>query len=254
MHGGRGRTALAAPPPCGPPSLLQEEALRLLVTDVRYFLEANNGVVCGPEWGRHLLTRRVRYDSEEVGAAQALTWERMAPALPEQRNCGLVPATAVARDGVKALLEDPSLTVLPRESWPPHQRAGRCHHVATDREVIKEGLVRVGLCAVLDPQQLAAGPSGAIQNGWFGVGKGKYLEGRERDPDAEALRFIMNFVPLNAVSKPVLGDVEQLPYMGQWSNLQLEAWEGALCVVLRRHCLHVLCHPYPCSLVAVYVL
>ena len=55
--------------------------------------------------------------------------------------------------------------------------------------------------------------------------EGEVLDEESRDPDKEILRFIMNFVPLNKLSKPIIGDVEQLPYMGQWSNLQLEAWE-----------------------------
>ena len=35
----------------------------------------------------------------------------------------------------------------------------------------------------------------------------------------------MNFQPANALLTPISGDVAKLPYMGQWSNLQLLAWQ-----------------------------
>eukprot|EP00974_Lingulodinium_polyedra_P050474 4854429-Lingulodinium_polyedra.AAC.1 len=77
------------------------------------------------------------------------------------------------------------------------------------------------------------------------MGKGKYLEGHSGDPDFDILRFITHFVPFNAVFRPVLGDVEQLPYIGQWSNLQLEAW--ACRVALGGHLARVLRHQHPGS-------
>ena len=50
-------------------------------------------------------------------------------------------------------------------------------------------------------------------------------KGHQGDPDYEVMRFIMKVVPLNSVSLSIDGFVEQLPYMGQWSNLLLESWE-----------------------------
>ena len=225
MHAGRGQTALAAVSHHGPASPSQASALEALQDDVLYFLKINGGVVRGLDWAKHLVTRRVSYQMEEMGAAQPLSWARMAPGLPSGTSCGRVPAVEIAEPGMRELLEDPSLTMLPASLWPAKGLVGRCHHVITDKDKIADGLLGVGRCVSLPLEEVACCRSGPLLNGWFGVGKGKYLPGGDGDPDAEILRFIMNFVPLNALSKPIIGDVEQLPYMGQWSNLQLEMWE-----------------------------
>jgi len=90
---------------------------------------------------------------------------------------------------------------------------------------IRSGLRERGMVTTLPRRGVARGRGGELRNGWFGIGKDKYLPDCPPEPDFEILRFIMNFVPLNGVSMPVLGDVTQLPYMGQWSNLQLQSWE-----------------------------
>ena len=136
------------------------------------------------------------------------------------------PATSLAHPGVRRLLENPEMTLRPRSEWGPHGLTAPCHHAAADSAAIVEGLTNIGLLQRFPLSSTARCDAGPLLSGWFGVGKGKYLPGGEGDPDQEILCFIMNFVPLNAVSCPIEGGVEQLPYIGQWSNLHLDAWEA----------------------------
>ena len=210
----------------GPPSEAQAEALRLLDKDIAYFLTFNGGTLAHMDWAKLITTRRVEYSGKEAGAPTRLSWARMTPALPSAEACGRVPATSLAHPGIKRLLENPDMTLRPRSEWGPSGLTAPCHHVAADSAAIVNGLANIGLMQYVPLASAARCEAGPLLSGWFGVGKGTYLPGGEGDPDQEILRFIMNFVPLNAVSSPIDGDVEQLPYMGQWSNLHLDAWEA----------------------------
>ena len=72
---------------------------------------------------------------------------------------------------------------------------------------------------------MAAGANGEILNGWFGVGKGKHLPDLPEEEENEVLRFIMHFVPANSIMDAITGDVSALPFMGQWTSLQLLSWQ-----------------------------
>ena len=157
LHQGRGKTAVASlsPEVLGPATEEQLEALRLIEEDVKYFVGMCSGPVPARDWPSHLATRRVSYNLEEVGAAVPLSWERMSPALPNKATCGLVPATAIAKGAVKALLEEPNLTVRRPDEWGSGRLTARCHHVPKERQRIIAGLLDVGLVVPLAPGRVA---------------------------------------------------------------------------------------------------
>ena len=225
MHAGRGRPTHRHQPVQGPASDAQSAALGRLEADVLYFLERNKGVVPDADWPKLLLTRRVGYDGQEVGAAQPVELRRVLPALPSAENCGRICATEIATGQVREALLDPGLTVKPQGAWPLSGLRARCQHVRADRDAIVKELLSRGMCTAMPRKQLIHGNHGPIENGWFGVGKGKYLPGCPPDPLHEVLRLIMNFVPVNSILEPITGDVSTLPYMGQWTSLQLLSWQ-----------------------------
>lgn len=225
VHEGRGQAACASFRHRGPATEAQEKALSDLRADAMYFLESHGGAVPAMDWGRELGVRRVRYDGEEIGAAQPLTLERMLPALPGLGHCGRICATEIATGQVKELLLDPELTLRPRAEWESLSLRARCMHDRADRDSIVDTLLDRGMCALVPRRDLASTTAGPVANGWFGVGKGKYLPSREAVPENEILRFIMHFVPVNTLLYPMEGDVSCLPYFGQWSALQVESWQ-----------------------------
>ena len=81
------------------------------------------------------------------------------------------------------------------------------------------------MCRLVPGGEIVTISAGPVANGWFGVGKCKYLPGTPEAPENEILRFIMHFVPVNSMLYPIEGDVGCLPYFGQWSTLQLESWQ-----------------------------
>ena len=225
MHSGRGQAAAQAGPIQGPPTAAQEAALAGLEKDVLYFLEVNKGKLPKVDWERQLSTRRVRYDGEEIGAARPLTLRQVQPALPTPGNCGKICATEIASGQVREVLLHPELVVLPADKWPKTGLRARCMHNPEERKALVEELYGRGMCDILACARIAKGPLGELLNGWFGVGKGKYLPGEIESELTEILRLIMHFVPVNSIMDAITGDVSALPYMGQWTSLQLLSWQ-----------------------------
>ena len=225
MHAGRGPGAKHGGRPHGPATQAQQAALRDLESDVVYFLDKHTGQVPAHDWTRELGVRRTRYDGEEIGAAQPLSLRRMLPALPAKGHCGKICATDIATGQVRELLLDPECTLRPREEWEHLPLRAKCMHDRQDGDGIVEVLLDRGMCKLLGHEQVVKTKAGAVANGWFGVGKGKYLPKLDPVPENEILRFIMHFVPVNSLLYPIEGDVSCLPYFGQWSTLQLESWQ-----------------------------
>ena len=190
-----------------------------------YFLDKHTGQVPAHDWTRELGVRRTRYDGEEIGAAQPLSLRRMLPALPAKGHCGKICATDIATGQVRELLLDPGCTLRPREEWEHLPLRAKCLHDRRDGDGIVEVLLDRGMCKLLEHERIVKTKAGAVANGWFGVGKGKYLPKLDPVPENEILRFIMHFVPVNSLLYPIEGDVSCLPYFGQWSTLQLESWQ-----------------------------
>ena len=225
VHGGRGPAAVRQAAVHGPPSPAQEASLMEIRSDAAYFLRRHGGVVPAGDWTRELAVRRVKYDGEEIGAAQPLSLARVLPALPAAGNCGRICATEIATGQVRALLLDPLATLRPRGEWAAGRLRAQCMHQADEGDAIAHELLGRGMCELIGEELLVATDLGPVLNGWFGVGKGKYLAGFPATPEYEVLRLIMHFVPVNTLFHAIEGDVSCLPYFGQWSVLQLESWQ-----------------------------
>ena len=93
------------------------------------------------------------------------------------------------------------------------------------QKAVAIGLLDRGMCEVIERDKIQHVHGQPLLNGWFGRGKGKYLAGHDGDPSFEVLRLIMNLKPSNSLFLQILGDIATLPYMGQWTTLQLETWQ-----------------------------
>ena len=220
MHSAEGSVASRAVA-LGPPSLVQVEALRALERDALYFCTHGDTVVPATDWWDYLGSRAISYSGEEVGVARPLSWEQMVPALPPKDACGVVDAAAVATGGIREILLNPELCMKERDAWPEVLTKVKRHTKPGELQPIVQGLVQQGLCALTRQEAVCHVHGKPLGNGFFGVGKGAYLPGGEDDPEREILRFIMNLIPFNELQELVPGDIETLPYMGQWSSLQI---------------------------------
>ena len=132
--------------------------------------------------------------------------------------------TEIATGQVRSLLLDPLASRRPREEWASQRLRARCLHLEAETDAIATELLARGMCVLIAGEDVMASDVGMVLNGWFGVGKGKYLPGGKEEPSTEILRLIMHFVPVNTMFYAIEGDVGCLPYFGQWSVLQLESW------------------------------
>jgi hypothetical protein len=178
----------------------------------------------------------ISYSCQEVALARPITLAQISPALPKKGVCGSLSALDFAETDVRDALLDPSLSIKSSDEWGDAAFTARCHNAPEKTEQILVELIDRGLVELIPsdgvPSRISplTGRVELLGAGWFGVGKKKYLPppsgGRLEEDSREILRFIMNYTPLNALSRTIEGDIGTLPYMGQWSGLQLQSWES----------------------------
>jgi len=77
--------------------------------------------------------------------------------------------------------------------------------------------MRRGMVRALPKHKLLQICGEDLLNGWFGIGRGRYLEATHASrPGAEVLRVIMNLTASNVIMLPFAGDIASLPYVGHW--------------------------------------
>jgi hypothetical protein len=91
--------------------------------------------------------------------------------------------------------------------------------------LIARNLLELGLVRTLTSQELIRIGERPLLNGLFGVSKGKPVP---EAPDLEVLRLIMNLTASNSVMKDLRGDIQTLPYFGQWRAIILAPSETML--------------------------
>ena len=82
------------------------------------------------------------------------------------------------------------------------------------------GLVNSGVCVFLDASEVFHVGAQPLLNGLFGVTKDEWTPG-----GTEIFRLIMNLIPLNAICRPMAGDVDTLPSWGSMSPFFLQPSE-----------------------------
>jgi len=109
------------------------------------------------------------------------------------------------------------------EACPP---AGRCLHQPGEEVHLGRGFVRRGMVRALSASQLLKIRGEHLVNGWFGIGRGRFLEDTHATrPGAEVLRVIMNLTATNVIMQPFAGDIASLPYVGHWRTVILSGRE-----------------------------
>ncbi|CAE7940562.1 Tnks2, partial [Symbiodinium necroappetens] len=194
------------------PSSVQQGILDYLDGRVDAFL-SHSFNVSKFDWGKFLRTKTISYTNEEVRTAKWTSWKNIKPALP-YGHIGAIPAIELADGGVLDLLSDPRRYLRP--NWDQHAvRSSRVMVTDEDWGELARGMVEFNLCSVLPKSALACASGHVIHNGLFGVEKGEEVDG------VEVHRLIMNLIPMNSVSMPVVGDVATLPLLHQMCVLQL---------------------------------
>ena len=112
----------------------------------------------------------------------------------------------------------------PRREWPPSPSSAKVF-VNSDEEWerIARGLLDYDICTLLPLEDVHQWGGKHLLNGLFGVSKGE-----TNDRGVEALRVIMNLIPINEICNPAYGDIEKLPFIHQWNNLYLLEDEAAI--------------------------
>ncbi len=96
----------------------QLEAVRYLKEQVSVFVELMPGTMPEVHWERALDARCSSYDGELPLKGLSVSWEQVAPTLPEPALCGCIPATRLASAHLQEWLEKPDLSIKPIEEWP----------------------------------------------------------------------------------------------------------------------------------------
>eukprot|EP00438_Fugacium_kawagutii_P031946 Skav201887 [mRNA] locus=scaffold550:561929:565006:+ [translate_table: standard] len=170
-----------------------------------------------PTWDSFLRTRGVDYKGDEVLTAQAMQWENVAPALPDE--VGSVALESVVELGSKHYVlnfedylldpEDQVVVKPPRVLVPPEHWGVFC-----------EKLLEKGVFAKVHEDDLPWVGNYRLLNGLFGVSKNEF------SGPWETMRIIMNMVPLNGIVRSFEGDISTLPSLAGLNPLHLEIDEG----------------------------
>ena len=135
--------------------------------------------------------RNVSYDGEEVFTAEALTWERVEPALPPRDCGGKIPAVSVCDAAVGDLLRTPEKLLKPQSTWKGRPKNAKVWCADDEWDVIAPALVARGVLAVIPEDEIFRVDGRPVLNGMFGVAKG----GNEKGTGP--LRLVMNLSPGN---------------------------------------------------------
>ena len=159
-------------------------------------------------WNDLFRVRSIDYKGDEVRVARNFTWANIAPALP--REVGNVPLSEVCTLGSKHYVLHFEQYLRPQDEW-ELLRAPRVMVNDADWGTVCRGLVEAGVCCFIEESEVFMTPKGPLLNGLFGVTKDEFT-----DSGVEIFRLIMNLTPLNALCRPMTGDVHTLP---TWSSM-----------------------------------
>eukprot|EP00971_Amphidinium_carterae_P072570 1435245-Amphidinium_carterae.2 len=173
------------------------------------------------EWDcrAELSGRNIGYDGSESSAAESFSWASIAAGLPPASACGTIPAASLVSPALLPFLLHPEKSIVEDAVLPPRVPSVWC----SDSEwgLVAKNLVALGICKVIDYQDIAEIGGRKILNGVFGV--------RKEDACGNiGHRLIFNLTPSNAVQRDLLGDIHKLPSHLQWQTISLGQSEVVL--------------------------
>eukprot|EP00438_Fugacium_kawagutii_P035175 Skav225826 [mRNA] locus=scaffold2516:55037:59475:- [translate_table: standard] len=170
-----------------------------------------------------LASKKFDYSGKPIEYMEDLVCERVLPAWPKQGQAAIQPIEDFLSDETKAVFNRPEGQLLPPEMMPYNALKSRVR--ATDREwyhLVKEAAAR-GMMKPVDDSKVPRDRNGhLVTNGAGGVLKEKVVNGKV----VKLQRFISIMCPVNAITQPIQGSQDTLPYIGQLTGLMLEESES----------------------------
>eukprot|EP00438_Fugacium_kawagutii_P016768 Skav231119 [mRNA] locus=scaffold7:90570:104623:- [translate_table: standard] len=188
----------------------------------------NNIVTADPlpslgECDKLLSSKKFDYAGKPVEYMEDLVCERVLPAWPKKGQAGIQPIEDFLSPETREVFDHPEKLLLPTEVLPKNALRSRVR--ATDHEwfhLVKEAALR-GMMKPVDDSLVPRDKSGhLVTNGAGGVLKEKMVDGQLK----KCQRFISIMCPVNAITEPISGSQDTLPYIGQMTGLMLEESES----------------------------
>eukprot|EP00438_Fugacium_kawagutii_P032712 Skav229132 [mRNA] locus=scaffold1875:29835:33416:+ [translate_table: standard] len=203
----------------GPMNAGQRQCLNGLARDVGRMCDIQETI---PElsWGELFKVKSVDYRGEEVKVARYFRWSNVGPALPN--DVGSVSLSEVCTLGSKQYVENFDMYLKDRSEW-VFSKAPRVMVADEDWADVCTGLVRAGVCVLLEEHEVFNTGNGPLLNGLFGVTKDEFAA-----DGTEIYRLIMNLIPLNNLCRPMTGDIGTLPSWALMNPLFLQPSEQLL--------------------------
>jgi hypothetical protein len=196
------------------PTQLQVEAYGNLRRRVVHWLGQAGNSVPVRNWDTYLSTMEITYSGEVSAKAVPLEWAKMSVGLPPPQHCASVNVESLCEGPMLDFVRDPWLSYRGGLESGPRPRPGRFNCRPGQEVVIVKNLFELGLVRPIDEDELIWFKDGPLCNGWFAVGK---------NGGVEVLRWIQNLTATNEVQHKIDGDMDKLPYFGQWKSLILPA-------------------------------
>ena len=172
-----------------------------------------------------LSSKKFDYAGKPIEYMGELEAWRVEPAWPKRGEAAVQPIEKFLSAETRELLKDPKSHLLPDDLMPTEIPRSRVR--ASDQEWFK--LCKMahdrGMMKVVDDCLVPRDRSGhLVTNGAGAVKKEKVIDGKL----VECQRFISILVPTNAVTSPILGAQDTLPYIGTMAGLMLQEDETLL--------------------------
>ena len=204
-----------------PPTKAQKEFLASIEMQVRRIL--NDDTKLAWSWlnvKEDFRKRNISYTGEEVCKAEALSAERILPALPPLGHGGSIQCIDWVKGKTKSLLVNPRSCVLPDTGQTLPRLQAKMHFEDGESLKVAKLLVDRNLCRWVEESKVLRYREQMVLNGMFGVPKSKVLPSGKT-----CLRTIMNLIPSNSVLREIPGRIGKLPNICQWLQISLQDGE-----------------------------
>eukprot|EP00438_Fugacium_kawagutii_P020465 Skav206770 [mRNA] locus=scaffold167:518352:522925:+ [translate_table: standard] len=175
------------------------------------------------ECDKLLSSKKFDYAGRPVEYMEDLQCSRILPCWPKVGQAAVQPLENFLSAETREIFDHPERLLLAPEMMP--KKALRSKVRATDDEwfrICKEAAAR-GMMRPVEDSAVPTDRSGhLITNGAGAVSKEKVIDGKV----VQCQRFISIMCPVNAVTEPIAGSQDTLPYIGQMTGLLLEESES----------------------------
>ena len=202
---------------------LQKDAVTRMAATVDANINTGHQVVSFSECDALLSSKKYDYAGRPVEYMEDLECEKLLPCWPRVGQAAVQPIELFLTEETKLAMANPRGLLLPKDKMPA--KALRSKVRATDTEwfkIVKAGVER-GMFKPVEDDQVPKDREGhLITNGAGAVYKEKIIDGVR----THCQRFISVLCPINAVTEPLRGSQDTLPYIGQLTGILLEEDES----------------------------